>query len=227
MIVGLLAALLAITQVLTFTPTSFSYNSFTLPRSQLACSSDFNICTAIAGGEIRLYQYSSSGYAFVSSAEVVCSGSSSCTLVNNYISEDGTRSICYSYTDSSYKVYSIANNSLTFLQSIAFVSPVASLEPVKGNYLLLGSSSNIELYLFNTTTSQYGLNYTANVTSSTSSTFSILPSGTFVRLRVDSGDLFQLDIYTLDSVTGTYSSVTIGINPTTAGAKSVIDAVLA
>ena len=65
------------------------------------------------------------------------------------------------------------------------------------------------------------------MTSSTSSTFSILPNGNFIRLRVDSGDLFQLDIYTLDNVTGTYSSVTIGINPTTAGTKTVIDAVLA
>ena len=127
MIFGLLTALLAISQVLAFTPTSFSYNSFTLPRTQLACSSDFNICTDIAGGEVRLYQYSSSGYAFVSSAEVACSGSPSCTLVNNFISEDGTRSISYSYTDSSYKIYSIANDSLTFLQNITYVSPVASL----------------------------------------------------------------------------------------------------
>ena len=224
---GILTALLTIIHVVAFTPTSFNYNFFTLPRTQLACSSDFNICTAIAGSKIHLYQYYPSGYTFVSSAEVVCSGSPSCTLVKNYISEDGTKSISYSYTDSSYKIYSIANGTLTFLQSIIYVSPVESLKPVKGSYLLLGNSSNIELYLFNTATSQYALNYTANVTSSTSSTFSILPSGTFVRLRVDSGGFFQLDIYTLDNVTGAYSFVTIGIDPASVGTKTVIDAVLA
>ena len=76
---------------------------------------------------MNFYQKESTGYGFVASATVPCSNGNHCTLTRNYISEDGTKSISFSYDDQEYKFCLIENSTISFRQSIPFTNPLSNL----------------------------------------------------------------------------------------------------
>ena len=101
---------------------------------------------------MHYYQKESTGYGFVASATVPCSNGNHCTLTRNYISEDGTKSISFSYDDQEYKFCLIENSTISFRQSIPFTNPLSNSKPVKGDQLFLISSTSLQLYQFNSNT---------------------------------------------------------------------------
>ena len=135
---------------------------FQLPGTAISCTSDYNLCTIVLGTDLILYQFTASAYAEVTRMTPSCQIVTGCSLDFNFLTPDGSRSITYSITDTSFKVYSISGSTFTFLQSISTTTFSSTYDRIFmiGNYIMIATKTSLKLYFFNSGTSQYSLNHT-------------------------------------------------------------------
>lgn len=149
-------------KIFCFVPSTFLYNFYKMPDSNgfyLDCTLDFNMCTTVIGNSIHLYQKDTNGYVMTAKVEAVCDPGVICSINRNYLKKDGSIAMVYSNADSKFKIYSISNNTFTYVQSISMTSPVARARPLKGNYIALSNLNTMVAYTYNSGTGLYFLAY--------------------------------------------------------------------
>jgi hypothetical protein len=147
-------------------------------------------------------------------------------LSQNYLKSDGTIAMVYSYVDAKFKIYSLANNTFSFLQTIAMVSPIPRMDPLKGNYLVVGNLSSLVRYEYNSGTGLYVLNYTYPFTTVNGMVFSFSEDGimmTQVTIGVLAND-FTMIIHELNIITGVFTDTTLTLGFPAGTNKYVRDA---
>ena len=108
---------------------------------------------------LYLFKKTNTSYAYVTRTEVTCTAGMVCNLDMNYISSDGSISLCCSTTSGKFTIHSIVNDTFVYMQNIALSQAVANSHPLRGNHLVISSLSLFFKYDYDAVTNLYVMGY--------------------------------------------------------------------